>query len=110
MQDESDIVSGGWEAVTVDMEKWNLLVCQLESLVDIDCFIHCNHAKSILLGVESPTFEKKHRHSVQDNSPSSINKKRGDISTPSMRGEKTSDRLTSLSVQGIPHGKMSNLS
>lgn len=96
MQDESDIVEGGWESVTMDMEDWNLLVCQLEHLVDIDCFIHTNHAKSLLSGVESPTL-KKHIHSAEKKR---IRKNTLDSSKTDAESSKHSDRIAMLSVKG----------
>ena len=105
-------MSGGWEAVTVDMEQWNLVVCQLENLINLDCFIHSNHAKVVALtGVESPIFGHRHSHSaplVTERQGSTDSKSRSSLSRLSSSKDSTelsplskgSDRLPNLSVQG----------
>lgn len=98
MQDESDIEEGGWESVTIDMESWNLLVCQLERLVDVDCFIHTNHAKSMLSGVESPTL-KKHILAVQ-NKRTTPHSKTQQTKESTSNITKVSSRIATLSVKG----------
>lgn len=96
--ENDDIVEGGWEAITIDMEEWNLLVCQLENLIDIDCFIHSNHSKSLLSGVQSPTL-KNHIHSAEKKR--SRNNKTDDSPKKDPDTSKMSDRLAMLSVKGI---------
>ena len=87
------------------MEKWNLLVCQLENLIDVDCFIHSNHAKSALSGIESPNFGHRHTHVISKDdvvlSKKKISDKKdvgGDLVEMPV---KMSDRISNLSVQGM---------
>ena len=96
MQDESDIASGGWEAVTVDMEQWNFIICQLENLVDLECFVHTNHAVVVLSGIESPTFTQ-HLHSAQKRKQK---KSKGESSSKQCDSSKALERMPVLSIKG----------
>lgn len=84
------------------MEQWNLLVCQLENLLNLDCFIHSNHAKvAALSGVESPIFGHKHSHGVMTSPSSSMTKEKlSSRSEMSPMLHKGSDRISNLSVNG----------
>ncbi|XP_047132178.1 rab3 GTPase-activating protein non-catalytic subunit isoform X1 [Hydra vulgaris] len=60
--DESDITSNGWEAVTMEIEHWNLLIAQLESLVELNCFVHLNHANMILSNKDNLSCKVGNNH------------------------------------------------
>ena len=34
-----ELVAGDWVSISVEMEQWNLLVCQLTDLLALSCFI-----------------------------------------------------------------------
>ena len=96
MKDESDIASNGWEAVTVEIEHWNLLIAQLENLVELDCFVHSNHANLILSGEENFTF-KQHSHFYDP-----VLCKTGDKhKSTGAKNNKVSSRNPVFSVQGF---------
>ena len=42
-KDESELSSGSWVDVTIEMENWNLLIQRIDDLLELDCFVHTNH-------------------------------------------------------------------
>lgn len=93
--DEVEILTGSWEPIMVDMERWNFLVSQLENLLELDCFVHSNHAVIALSGTSSPSFAQ-HEHSPKG---SKFKSQCAVSSSPRL-----SDRLPTLSVQGVLDG------
>ncbi|XP_057316884.1 rab3 GTPase-activating protein non-catalytic subunit-like isoform X2 [Hydractinia symbiolongicarpus] len=90
--DTDDIESEGWESVTVDIEQWNLLVCRLDDLIDLECFVHENHALTVLSEDGSPTC--KHLHKAEGKKEENKGKEKKTTA-------KSSDRIPVLSVKGL---------
>lgn len=97
-EDDTDILEGNWEPILVDLEEWNYLVSQLENLLEMDCFVHSNHAVTALSGTNSPSFKQHEHNSPNNKNFKSFGKHKHGVL---LAGPKTVDRLPVLSVKGI---------